>query len=74
MLISGVDVWLNNPLPPFEASGTSGMKAVLNGVLRVFPVTEKTQGQVVDPSLPQPYKLFECLFLPCEKLCRHIKN
>lgn len=34
-LISGVDVWLNNPLPPFEASGTSGMKAILNGVLQV---------------------------------------
>lgn len=28
----GVDVWLNNPLPPMEASGTSGMKAALNGV------------------------------------------
>jgi starch phosphorylase len=28
----GVDVWLNNPLPPLEASGTSGMKAALNGV------------------------------------------
>jgi starch phosphorylase len=27
LLISGVDVWLNNPLPPFEASGTSGMMA-----------------------------------------------
>jgi starch phosphorylase len=31
-LVSGVDVWLNTPLPPFEASGTSGMKAALNGV------------------------------------------
>jgi starch phosphorylase len=31
-LIHGVDVWLNNPLPPFEASGTSGMKAGINGV------------------------------------------
>ena len=31
-LIHGVDVWLNNPLPPMEASGTSGMKAALNGV------------------------------------------
>jgi starch phosphorylase len=31
-LVHGVDVWLNNPLPPFEASGTSGMKAGLNGV------------------------------------------
>ena len=31
-LVQGVDVWLNNPLPPMEASGTSGMKAALNGV------------------------------------------
>ena len=34
-LVSGVDVWLNTPLPPFEASGTSGMKAALNGVLNL---------------------------------------
>ncbi len=31
-LISGVDVWLNNPAPPLEASGTSGQKASLNGI------------------------------------------
>ncbi len=31
-LLHGVDVWLNNPLPPMEACGTSGMKAALNGV------------------------------------------
>ena len=31
-LCSGVDLWLNNPLKPMEASGTSGMKAALNGV------------------------------------------
>jgi starch phosphorylase len=31
-LIHGVDIWLNNPIPPMEASGTSGMKAALNGV------------------------------------------
>lgn len=31
-LFSGVDVWLNNPRPPMEASGTSGQKAALNGV------------------------------------------
>ena len=30
-LVPGVDVWLNNPLPPLEASGTSGMKAAING-------------------------------------------
>ena len=35
LLASSVDVWLNNPLPPFEASGTSGMKAILNGVLQL---------------------------------------
>jgi starch phosphorylase len=32
VLTAGVDVWLNTPLPPLEASGTSGMKAALNGV------------------------------------------
>jgi starch phosphorylase len=32
-LIPGVDIWLNTPLPPFEASGTSGMKAAHNGVI-----------------------------------------
>ncbi len=34
-LTQGVDVWLNNPRPPKEASGTSGMKAALNGVLNL---------------------------------------
>lgn len=32
LLTSGTDLWLNNPEPPKEASGTSGMKAALNGV------------------------------------------
>ncbi|HJS89420.1 MAG TPA: alpha-glucan family phosphorylase [Steroidobacteraceae bacterium] len=32
LLVAGADIWLNTPLPPFEASGTSGMKAALNGV------------------------------------------
>ena len=31
-LVAGVDLWLNTPRPPLEASGTSGMKAALNGV------------------------------------------
>jgi starch phosphorylase len=34
-MVSGCDVWLNNPVPPKEASGTSGMKAALNGVLNL---------------------------------------
>ncbi|GLX67541.1 alpha-glucan family phosphorylase [Paenibacillus glycanilyticus] len=33
LLVQGVDVWLNTPLKPMEASGTSGQKAALNGVL-----------------------------------------
>jgi len=32
LMVAGSDVWLNNPIPPLEASGTSGMKAALNGV------------------------------------------
>jgi glycogen phosphorylase len=32
LITNGVDLWLNNPIPPLEASGTSGMKASLNGV------------------------------------------
>ena len=34
-MVHGVDIWLNNPLPPLEACGTSGMKASLNGVLHL---------------------------------------
>jgi len=34
-LVCGVDVWLNSPLPPMEACGTSGMKSSMNGVLHL---------------------------------------
>ena len=34
-LVRGVDVWLNTPRPPMEASGTSGMKAAINGALNM---------------------------------------
>ena len=34
-LVQGVDVWLNNPRRPLEASGTSGMKAAMNGVINL---------------------------------------
>ena len=34
-LVQGVDIWLNTPTRPLEASGTSGMKAVMNGVLNL---------------------------------------
>jgi starch phosphorylase len=35
LLVQGVDVWLNNPRRPLEASGTSGQKVVLNGGLNL---------------------------------------
>lgn len=34
-MVAGVDLWLNTPLQPMEASGTSGMKAALNGVVNL---------------------------------------
>ena len=34
-LVAGVDVWLNNPVHPLEASGTSGMKAAMNGAINL---------------------------------------
>lgn len=34
-LVAGVDVWLNNPIYPLEASGTSGMKAAMNGAVNL---------------------------------------
>jgi len=34
-IVSGVDVWLNNPIAPLEASGTSGIKAAINGRLNL---------------------------------------
>ena len=42
-LVSGADVWLNNPIRPQEASGTSGMKAVMNGGLTLSPKVTSTR-------------------------------
>jgi starch phosphorylase len=35
VLVAGADIWLNTPRPPLEASGTSGMKAAVNGTLNL---------------------------------------
>lgn len=35
MLVQGVDIWMNTPTRPLEASGTSGMKAIMNGVMNL---------------------------------------
>lgn len=50
LLVSGVDVWLNNPLRPNEACGTSGMKAVFNGVLNCS-VLDGWWDEMYDPDL-----------------------
>jgi starch phosphorylase len=59
-LVSGCDVWLNLPRPPLEASGTSGMKAALNGGLNLSVIDgwwaeayDGTNGWAIesDPSL-----------------------
>ena len=47
-LISGVDVWLNNPRRPMEASGTSGQKAAANGVIN-FSVLDGWWAEGYDP-------------------------
>jgi starch phosphorylase len=55
-LVQGADVWLNNPRRPMEASGTSGMKAAMNGVLNVSILDgwwdEAFRGR--DPEAPAP--------------------
>ncbi len=64
LLVSGCDIWLNNPKRPLEASGTSGMKAAMNGVLNLSVVdgwvaegpTHEVSGWLLDEvskSLPE---------------------
>jgi glycogen phosphorylase len=48
-LVQGVDVWLNTPRRPMEASGTSGMKAALNGVLNCS-ILDGWWAEAYDPS------------------------
>lgn len=49
-LVAGSDVWLNNPIRPQEASGTSGMKAVLNGSL-TLSISDGWWDEFADPEL-----------------------
>ena len=57
-MVSGVDVWLNNPVYPLEASGTSGMKAAINGVVNLSVLDgwwgegyDGTNGWAIKPSV-----------------------
>ncbi len=59
-LVRGVDVWLNNPRPPMEASGTSGQKAALNGVPHMsildgwwYEGYQGTNGWAIEPGVPE---------------------
>ena len=76
-IIPGCDVWLNTPRRPYEASGTSGMKAAVNGVLNVS-VLDGWWAEAYDPSLgwaidgasdeadaEQLYELLEQQVVPC---------
>jgi starch phosphorylase len=49
MIIPGCDIWLNTPRRPYEASGTSGMKAAVNGVLN-FSVLDGWWAEAYDSS------------------------
>lgn len=50
LLVRGVDVWLNNPLRPFEASGTSGMKVCPNGGLN-FSILDGWWDEAYEPGV-----------------------
>jgi len=61
LLVAGVDVWLNNPRRPMEASGTSGMKASLNGVPNLSVLDgwwiegyDGTNGWAIGQDVPPP--------------------
>jgi starch phosphorylase len=59
-LVSGVDVWLNNPVYPLEASGTSGMKAGMNGAINLSILDgwwdegyDRENGWAIKPASPE---------------------
>ncbi len=65
-LVSGVDIWLNTPMRPYEASGTSGMKASHNGVVNFSVLDgwwlegyiENVTGWSIGPRITEPE--YEC--------------
>ncbi len=70
-LVSGCDVWLNTPIPPNEASGTSGMKATANGTLHYSSIDgwapesfEKGNGGFPISNVDSFYDLLEYKIIP----------
>lgn len=61
LMVQGCDVWLNNPRRPLEASGTSGMKAAMNGVLNLSVVDgwvgegvqHRVSGWIINPLIDE---------------------
>src|SRR5579885_3066931 len=81
VLVPGADVWLNTPEPPLEASGTSGMKAALNGVLNLSVLDgwwiegcfENVTGWAIDHSDANSlYEKLEQIVVP--RFCHHREN
>jgi starch phosphorylase len=80
-LTSGADVWLNTPMPPFEASGTSGMKAAHNGVLNfsvldgwwIEGCIEEVTGWSIGPAADAPVSEDERRSLELEDLYDKLK-
>jgi starch phosphorylase len=80
-MVHGVDIWLNNPLPPLEASGTSGMKASVNGVPNLsildgwwiegydgsngWAFGDQVQGDRTQADAEALYQLLEKEIIPC---------
>jgi starch phosphorylase len=73
LLTAGADLWLNNPLPPNEASGTSGMKAAHNGVPQASTFDgwwvegykkNKTGWKITEKTGDEIYDLLEKKILP----------
>ena len=81
-LVSGVDVWLNTPLRPLEASGTSGMKAAHNGVLNFGVLDgwwiegwiEGVTGWAIGPRPNENFSVEECRRRELDDLYNKLEN